>query len=126
MLLLFNYKATYLLQSNYTKDEFYAIGVFMSDLNTFLEQRRYFNYGLDQIAAGRTIYELLHGEVDLDQSEDSEPVAFEELDLEYSSALILGVATALEDMIRELPKRQQKKLKEKVFHTKKLPSEEDF
>ena len=97
----------------------------MSELNTFLEQRRYFNYGMDQVAAGKTIYELLHGEVDLDQSEDSEPVAFEELDLEYSSALILGVATALEDMIRELPKRQQKKLKEKVFHTKKLPSSED-
>ena len=97
----------------------------MSELNTFLEQRRYFNYGLDQIAAGRTIYEILHGEVDLDQSEDSEPVAFEELDLEFSSALILGVATALEDMFRELSKRKQRKLKEKVFHTDKLELDDD-
>ena len=98
----------------------------MSDFNSFLEQRRYYRYGMDQIAAGRTIYEILHGEVDLDPGDDTEPVTFVNLELEYFVALILGVAIAYEDMIRELPKRKQKKLKEKVFHTDELPDEEDF
>lgn len=98
----------------------------MSELNTFLEQRRYYNYGMDQVAAGKTIYEILHGEVDLEESEDSEPVLFEDLELEYSSALLLGVAVAYEDMVRELSKHQQKKLKRKIFHTKKLPDDEEF
>ena len=97
----------------------------MSEFNTFLEQRRYFNFGLDQVVAGKTIYDILHGDVDLDPDDDAEPVAFEDLQLEYSSAVLLGVATAYEDMIRELSKRKQRKLKEKIFHVDKLPDEDD-
>ena len=97
----------------------------MSDLNIFLEQRRYFRFGMDQVAAGKTIYEILHGEVDLDDTDESEPVKFEDLQLEYSSAVLLGIAVAYEDVLRELPKGKVKKAKKAAFHTDDIGNDDD-
>jgi len=97
----------------------------MSDLNIFLEQRRYFRFGMDQVAAGKTIYEILHGEVVLDDTDESEPVKFEDLQLEHSSAVLLGIAVAYEDVLRELPKRTVKKAKQAAFHTDDIGTDDE-
>lgn len=96
-----------------------------------LELRKYFNFGMDKVAEGVTLYEILHGEIVLDEYDEDEndeipTQKFEDLDHEYAAAVLLGVATKYEDIIREIPKRQLKKLKQAVFHTKKLPEEDDF
>ena len=96
-----------------------------------LEVRKYFKFGMDKVAEGVSVYDLVHGEIVLDDNgmddfDETPTQSFEDLDHEYAAAILLGVATKYEDIIREIPKRQLKKLKQAVFHTDRLPEEDDF
>ena len=85
-----------------------------------LEVRRYFNFGMDKVAEGVTLYDLIHGEIVLDENgtddlDEMPSQNFEDLDHEYAAAVLLGVATKYEDIIRKISKRQLKKLKKKLL-----------
>ena len=108
------------------KDEFPSCSA-----SHLLKVRKYFNFGMNKVAEGVTLYDLIHGEIVLDENvtDDLDEIPsqnFVDLDPEFAAAVLLGVATKYEDLIREIPKRQLKKLKKAVFHTDKLPEEDDF
>ena len=96
----------------------------MSDFNNLLEQRRYFHLGIDMIRRDKTMHDILHGDVETGD-EDEPLMAFEDLPIEHSAALLLGCACALEDVLREIPKRTVTKAKKAAFHTDDVGADDD-
>lgn len=93
-------------------------------IENLLKLRKFFKLGTDLIRQGKTISEIVHGDIDSDDPEEP-PRSFDDLVPIESASVLLGCACALEDVIREIPKGTVKKAKKKVFHTDKLELDDD-
>ena len=96
----------------------------MTDLNDLIALRKFYNLGADFVRQDKTLHEIIHGEFESDDP-DEPGRSFDDLEPIESSALLLGYAVTLEDVLRECPKGKVKKAKKKVFHTDKLELDDD-
>ena len=96
----------------------------MTDLEKLLELRKFFKLGIDFIRQDKTLHEIIHSEIESDNP-DEPGRSFDDLESIESAALLLGCACALEDVLRELPKRTVKKAKQVAFHTDDIGADDD-
>ena len=96
----------------------------MSEADVFLEVKKYYLAGIEYVRDGRELNRILDYVIEYDEDEETETLV-RDLDERYQAAIFLGAAMTLEDLIREIPGRELKKAKKRVFHTDHLSSEDD-